>query len=56
MALLLDEVGSSLEDSVLVVALAEEAQVAADSVDSAEVVSAEVVPVEVGNKKRDHEI
>jgi hypothetical protein len=40
---------SSLEDSVLVVALAEEAPAVADSVDSVAVVSAEVVPVEVGN-------
>jgi hypothetical protein len=44
-----DAVDSSLEDSVLVVDLAEEAPEVADSVDSVAVVSAEVVQVEVGN-------
>jgi len=49
MALLLDVVDSSLEDSALVVALAEEAPAEADLVDSEAEVSAEVAPVEVGN-------
>ena len=50
-----DAVDSSLEDSVAV-DLAEEALAVAVSVDSVAVVSAEVVPVEVGNKKREYEI
>jgi hypothetical protein len=51
MALLLDAVDSSLEDSAVdtEVALAEEALVEADSVDSVAEVLAEVAPVEVGN-------
>jgi hypothetical protein len=51
MALLLEEVDSSLEDSAAdtVVALAEEAPVEVDSVDSVAEVLAEVAPVEVGS-------
>ena len=51
MALLLDAVDSSLEDSAAdtVVALAEEAPVEVVLVDSVAEVSAEVAPVEVGN-------